>query len=238
MTRAQQLLLDLPLKPNYSEADYVESSCNWEASQWIRRWPDWPMKMIAIHGEPGCGKTHLAHIWQEKTGARFLSPADIVNLTPLDVIRDDHAFVLDDADPLFQKDGFDENYRKEGWMFHFYNLIKEKNADLLLCGLQPPTQWKVKLPDLRSRLATILSIAVLSPDEDALRAVLFKLCSERGMILSSEAGNYILRRVERSFESVRTLVDTLDVYTLSTHRQLTLGLVREVLSESTTPKRI
>lgn len=231
MSRAQQLLLDLPVKPNYSEIDYVESPCNWEATQWIHRWPDWPVKMIAIYGEPGCGKTHLAHIWQEKTEARFLTLNDIFKLTPHDALGEASAIVLDDVDSLFQKEGTHDVASVEDWMFHFYNLVKEKGTDLLLCGLQPPTQWTVTLPDLRSRLATILSIAVHPPDEEALKAVLFKLCSEHGMTLSVDVGDYILRRVERSFDRVRSLVTTLDHHTLSQHRQLTLGLVREVLSE-------
>lgn len=224
MMRAQQLLLDISCKPNYSKADFVESPCNWEATQWIQRWPDWPMKMIAIYGEPGCGKTHLAHIWQGISEARYLHSADAIKTSPLEATQNANAVVLDDADTALG--GLDDD-----WMFHFYNLLREKGADLLICSRQPPTQWVVKLPDLRSRLATILSIAVNPPDEDALRAVLLKLCHERGMTLSPEVADYILRRVERSFESIRSLVNTLDHETLTLHRQLTLGLVREVLSE-------
>lgn len=232
MTRAHQLLLDLPVKPNYSEIDYVESSCNWEATQWIHRWPDWPMKMITIYGEPGCGKTHLAHIWQEKTDARFLTSNDIRNLHPQDTLEGASALILDDADSLFQKETSQHVAAIESWMFHFYNLVKEKGIDLLLCSLLPPTQWTVALPDLRSRLATILSVSVNPPDEEALKAVLFKLCSERGMTLSVDVGEYILRRVERSFDCIRSLVAILDHHTLSQHRQLTLGLVREVFNET------
>jgi len=228
MMHARQLLLDLALKPNYAKADFVESPCNWEAMQWIQRWPDWPSRALAIYGDPGCGKTHLAHIWQERSNARFLTPTDILELTPLDALKGHKAFILDDADALLGKEGQEQT---ESWMLHFYNLAKEKSAGLLLCSLQPPTQWPIKLPDLTSRLATISSVAVNAPDEGALRAVLFKLCSELGMALTPEIADYTLRRVERSFESVRTLAITLNEHTLSRHRQLTLGLVREVLQE-------
>lgn len=234
MMHAEQLLLDLPLKPNYSEADFVKSPCNAEAIQLIECWPDWPMKMIAIYGELGCGKTHLAHIWERKTGALYLSPSDIQKLSPIEAIKNHEAFILDDADSLFTQDSISE-FKPEDWMFHFYNLVKEKGSDLLICSHQPPTQWFVKLPDLRSRLSTILSVAVKPPDENALKAVLLKLCHERGMILNNEVADYILRRIERSFEGIINIVSMLDHKTLALHRQLTLGLARELLNETITP---
>lgn len=217
----QQLLLDLPVRPNYSPADFVESTCNQEAVRWVHRWPDWPMTMMAIYGEKGCGKTHLAHIWQQKSAARYLTSADIPHLSPFEATQEANAFVLDDADILAQ----------EEWLFHFYNSLKEKNAYLLICCQRPPTQWAIHLPDLRSRLSTLFSVEIAPPDEEALRAVLFKRCSERGMVLSTEAGDYILRRIERSFASIGCLVETLDQYALSAHRQPTLGLIREVFKK-------
>jgi DnaA regulatory inactivator Hda len=220
MSTSRQLALHLPLKPSYAEIDFIESPCNKEALQWIRRWPDWPVKMIAVYGMPGCGKTHLAHIWQEKSTARLLTAQDITQITPLEAAQDATSFVLDDAETL----------EDENWLFHFYNLVKEKDAYCLFCCRQAPTQWKTTLPDLQSRLSTIVSIPVTLPDEDALRAVLFKLFAGKGMTLSQEIAEYILRRVERSFEAVRSLVDAIDCYTLSTHRPLTLMVVREVLA--------
>jgi DnaA regulatory inactivator Hda len=220
MIAPRQLPLHLPLKPNYAEIDFIESPCNREALQWIRRWPDWPVKMIAIYGMPGCGKTHLAHIWQEKSTARLLTAEDIAKITPFEAVRDFQAFVVDDADTL----------EAEDWLFHFYNLMKEKDAYCLFCCRQAPTQWTVTLPDLQSRLTTILSVPLPPPDEDALRAVLFKLFTEKGMTLSLDIADYILRRIERSFEAARTLVNAIDHYTLSTHRPLTLAVVRDVLS--------
>lgn len=232
MTQAQQLLLELPLKPNYSKADFIESTCNREAIQWIERWPDWPMKMLAIFGESGCGKTHLAHIWQEKSQARYLTPKDLSHLSPLEAITDASAIIIDDVDRMFLQNAMIEGTSPEDWLFHFYNLVKEGDINLLLCCQNPPTQWQVSLPDLKSRLATIMSVSVNPPDEGALNAVLFKICSERGLNLSVDVAEYILRRVERSFDCLRSLVVTLDQLTLSEHRQLTLGVVRKVLRDT------
>lgn len=232
MTRANQLLLDLSYKPDYSSANFMKSSCNWEALEWIDRWPNWPMKMIAIYGEPSCGKTHLAHIWQEKSGASYLNFAEALRLSPEKVVKANQAIILDNAD-LYPPTNTQSQKNQEEWLFHFYNLIKENHSDLLICSRQAPNHWVVTLPDLRSRLSTILSVAVNPPDEDALRAVLVKQCAEKGMTLSPEVAEYILRRVERSFESIRNLVTILDQKTLTLHRSLTLGLVRNVLSDLT-----
>ena len=102
---------------------------------------------------------------------------DIALLMPHEAVKDAIAFVLDDAADTLEK---------EDWLFHFYNLVKEKDAFCLFCSAQAPTQWGVQLPDLRSRLSTLLSVSVTPPDEDALRAVLFKLFTEKGMTLSSQ----------------------------------------------------
>ena len=227
MKKPRQLPLYLPLQASYSPDDFIQSASNQQACQLIRSWPQWPGKMAAIYGERGCGKTHLAHIWQARAGARFINAYDFKILSPLDATRNFQAFVLDSADEVLG--GMAEH---EAWMFHFYNLIQEKNAFLLMCCTLPPTRWAIALPDLISRLSTVISIAVNPPDEEALRAVLFKLCSGLGMTLSGEVADYILRRMERSFAGAHTIIEQLDSYTLSTHRQPTVGLVREMLQAS------
>ena len=224
-----QLPLYLPLQPNYASTDFIQSSCNAEALRWIQRWPEWPLKFSAIYGETRCGKTHLAHIWQEKSEAYFLTLQDIQHISPAEIIKNYQTFGIDNADSLFSAKDIQEQDYREKWLFHFYNLAQEKGAYCLIFGLQPPTQWNLRLPDLRSRLSTVLSIAVYAPDEEALRTILFKLSSERGLSISSESADYILRRIERSFEKVCTVIEAIDQHSLSTHRQPTTGLIREVL---------
>ena len=74
---AKQLTLDLALPPpTYRREDFIVADGNREALAWLDRWPDWPAPALALGGPPGCGKTHLAHIWATRTGAAILqSPA-------------------------------------------------------------------------------------------------------------------------------------------------------------------
>ena len=53
----------------YKQGDFPVADCNLAAVQWIDRWPDWPGPILVVSGPAGCGKTHLAHVWQERSGA-------------------------------------------------------------------------------------------------------------------------------------------------------------------------
>ena len=68
----QQLSFDLPARAAMGAADFAVSDCNRDAVAWLDRWPDWPGAILAIYGPAGCGKTHLAHVWQTRSAARFL----------------------------------------------------------------------------------------------------------------------------------------------------------------------
>jgi hypothetical protein len=71
----QQLPLDLAYRPALGMADFVIAPGNRDAVAWIDRWPDWPSHALAIHGPKGSGKSHLAHVWQARSGAVFLDRA-------------------------------------------------------------------------------------------------------------------------------------------------------------------
>ncbi|MGB8274330.1 MAG: DNA replication protein, partial [Alphaproteobacteria bacterium] len=73
MSPGRQLPLDLPHRPALGLEDFLVAPCNVGAVRWIDRWPDWPGPVLAITGPSACGKTHLAHVWQARSGAAMLS---------------------------------------------------------------------------------------------------------------------------------------------------------------------
>lgn len=216
----QQLTLPLSVPRSFQEDDFIQSPTNWEAFTWIERWPDWPMQHLAIYGEQGGGKSHLARIYQKKANARLLSPTCTLG-QPLLLCQAHKAFVIDDYDQI----------QDEEWLFHFYNITREKKAFVLYLGRQAPGHSLFLLPDLRSRMRSIHSVAIQSPDDDLLKKLLERELESRGLTLTSDVCEYILKRVERSYASIHDLIEKIDQHTLTHQKALTLFTVRDVLLE-------
>lgn len=134
--------------------------------------------------------------------------------------RQTGAEVLDDID----RAGDDEA------VFHAWNRASEAQA-LLLIARTPPSAWNVRLPDLRSRLAATPQIAIQSPDDALLSAVMAKQFRDRGLKVAPDVVAYVLTRIERSFAKVAEVVDDLDTLSLATHRAVTVPLARAALAE-------
>jgi chromosomal replication initiation ATPase DnaA len=218
MKKTSQLSFDLSLPPAYSAADFLPAPCNEAATGWIDRWPDWPGFGLAMAGPAACGKSHLAHIFAEKSGS-VVVPAAILTPDNIPDIAGDHGVVAEDADR-----GVDETA-----LFHLFNLQKEQGKPLLLTGRDAPNRWKIALPDLRSRLATLPLAEIGSPDDFLLEALLVKLFADRQLRIGPDVIAYALPRIDRSFAAVRGLVEQLDKAALEGHRAVTVPLVRTVL---------
>ncbi len=69
----RQLVLALDHAVSFAREDFLGGPSNASALTLIERWPDWPDRIMALVGPHGSGKSHLATIWAETTGARVLA---------------------------------------------------------------------------------------------------------------------------------------------------------------------
>lgn len=219
MTQTAQLPLDLDFRPALGGEDFLVAPNNEAAVAWIDRWPDWPGPALAIHGPAGCGKTHLAHVWQAMSGAVLLRAERVAEASPPEMLGGRKACVVEGAD-----DGVDEEA-----LFHLYNWIGEQRGHMLLTGRSAPARWPVALPDLRSRLSSVPAVAVGEPDDALFMAVLVKLFSDRQLQVGEEVIRYMTTRMERSFDAARRAVKSIDSAALAARRGITVPLVRETL---------
>lgn len=210
---ARQLRLDLAKASSHAADDFVISESNRRAVESLEAWPNWPGGRLALIGPPGSGKTHLAHVWATRVGAvewdRARQPTRTSTAGPT---------LIEDAD----RRAADES------LFHIFNRADD-GSTVLLTGRSVPSMWRVRLPDLRSRLNALTVANIETPDDAVLLGVVEKLFRERNIRPTPGVSNYILRRIERSVPAARDIVDQIDQYAGEEKREVTLSLVRDIL---------
>lgn len=217
----EQLAFDLPHRPALGADDFLVSDCNALAVRLIDVWPDWPSPANLISGPAGAGKTHLAHVWSLKSGAVSLRP-NRRGAFSADGLADAKAVIVEDLD---------RTRIDEASLFHLLNTISERRMSLLLTGREPPAQWRVALPDLASRLRAVPVVAIGSPDDVLLRAVLLKHFADRQIEVDPTVIAFLARRMERSMEAARQLVALMDKRSLGAGRKITRPFASEILDE-------
>jgi chromosomal replication initiation ATPase DnaA len=126
----------------------------------------------------------------------------------------------------------DADQRPEAELFHAWNKAQaERRPQLFVVDTAPP-DWRVRLPDLRSRLAAS-PIAVIEPPDDALMALLLeRQFHRRGLDARPDLIQWLVTRLERSHIAVIRAVDILDQDVLERRKRLSIPLARATLVEA------
>ena len=214
----RQLLLALDHTVSFARDDFLAGPSNAAALALIERWPDWPARVMALVGPKGAGKSHLAAMWAESSGARILS-AKLLPDTDLPAAFATGALVVEDIDPT----DLDERA-----LFHLLNLVRELDAYVLITARSAPSGFKVGIRDLASRLRAVPSVVLAPPDDQLLRALIVKLAADRQIPVDDALVNYLATRIERSFEAAHAAIARLDEEAMRQHRPVTRALAVEL----------
>jgi len=217
----RQLALALDHAEKLSREDFLPGPPNDAALAMIERWPDWPARTIAITGPEGSGKSHLAAIWAQMSGARVVSARALQTATLPEALATG-ALVLENCG---------EGALDERALFHLLNLVGEQQGHLLMTGRSVPALWDAALPDLASRLRAVPAIAMAMPDDALLRAVMVKLFADRQLAVDESLVSYLLTRVGRSFAAIQVAVQTLDREALQRKRPVNRALASELFRD-------
>src|SRR5574343_177336 len=173
-----------------------------------------PTTAFCLHGETGCGKTHLL----QASGFTYVDAQENPALLG---IRETAQLAVDNVDTL--------NADGQVALFALVNQIKAAGGRLLIGAPQPPAHLGLR-EDLRTRLGSglIYRLQALSDAEKA--AALATLARERALKLPTDVIDYLIRHVARDMRTLTMLLVALDQYTLEQKRPVTLPLVREMLN--------
>jgi chromosomal replication initiation ATPase DnaA len=213
-----QLILKFPYRQAYKKEDFYVSPSNQEAYDFINSWPRWIKKIVNIYGPPGSGKSHLAHILKSKTQCLKIESKNFTDEV-LFKFKTKEALILENL----------EHSISEKLLFALWNTVLQDNKYLLITSKKPISSYKFKLKDLSSRANSSLIFGINLPSDDLISVILAKNFSDKQIKVEKKHIDYILKRIDRSYEKISQFILTLDKYSLKKGSPFSLKLIKEVL---------
>ena len=191
-----------------------------------------------IWGGSNSGKTHLLkaisnhYLLNEQSASyiplsksQYFSPLVLDNADKLDVV------CIDDLELVAGND------ECELALFNLFNQIREQqslfhngNKTLLIISANcPPHQLQIKLADLRSRLTWGEVYHLPDLNDEQKRVILQRAAYSKGLELTEEVANFLLKHLDRDLKSLLEVLAQLDQASLQAQRKLTLPFVKETL---------
>lgn len=212
-----QLTLELGHTPSHDEADFLVGEGNELAYGRILAFPHWPDPVTLLVGPAKSGKSHLARIFADRSGARYAGMDDLEALAreggtvPL---------IVEDVDRL----GYDE-----AGLFHLLNQSMREQRPILLTAREDIANWPLATDDVRSRARRATAYSLELTDDIQLSQMFVKLFGDRQIKVDPRIIAYLVARMERSAEEVVILADLMDRLALAKGTAITRSIAADAL---------
>ena len=213
-----QLILKFPTQQAYKKEDFYVSSSNQEAYDFINSWPKWIKRIINIFGPTGSGKSHLAFMLKSKTSCLWVDSKELNEKTFLK-FKTKEALIIENLNEKIS----------EKLLFTLWNIALQDNKYFLITSKKPINSYKFKLRDLASRVNSSLIIGINLPSDDLISVILAKNFSDKQIKVEKKHIDYIIKRIDRSYEKISQFILILDKYSLKKGSPFSLKLIKEVL---------
>ena len=214
---SKQLLLNLRTFPSMGREDYIVSSINKDAVIWLDIWPNWPSLGFIVCGPTGSGKSHLASALKTLSHG-FIIEAKNLEESKLDDITENKCLIIEDI----------HKFKSEKLLLHIYNLMVERKNNLMFTSNLPISNINFKLLDLKSRILSMPQINIGLPDDELLKNLLIKQFADKGVLVDFEVINYLIKRIDRSFESIIKMVSRINTLSLEKSKKITIPFLKNV----------
>jgi len=213
-----QLILKFPAQHAYKKEDFYVSASNQEAYDFINSWPKWIKRIVNIYGPSGSGKSHLASILKSKTSCLQINAKQLTEKIFLK-FKTKEALIIENLNEKIS----------EKILFSLWNIALQDNKYLLVTSIKPISSYKFKLKDLVSRVNSSLIIGIKLPSDDLISVILAKNFSDKQIKVEKKHIDYIIKRIDRSYEKISQFILTLDKYSLEKGSRFSLKLIKEVI---------
>ena len=214
-----QLFIKFENIKDYKKENFFVSTSNLEAFEILNSWPKWIKKFINLYGEKYSGKSHLARIFESKSTCLNIREKDFTEEI-LIKFKTKQSLIIEDY----------QNNISENLLYSLINIVEQENKYLLITSEKPINEFNYKLNDLVSRLNNFLYIKLGAPDDELIYALIVKNFSDRQITIDKKLIDYIIKRIDRSYESIFVFISKIDQLSLQKGKPINLEVIKKVLS--------
>jgi len=214
----QQLILDLRSIPSMGRNDYFVSDVNKEAVTWLDAWPNWTTFGFIVCGPLGSGKSHLAQVLKTLSHGCIIEAKDVSDQN-IDQLSEKKCLIIENI----------ELFTSETLLFHLYNMLLENKNNLMITSKLTMSQISFELPDLKSRLLSLPQVNLGFPDDRLLKNLLIKQFLDKGILVEMDVIEYLIKRIDRSFEAISKLVSKIDFKSLEKAKKITIPFIKNTI---------
>jgi len=215
----EQQTFDLVVEDYIFEDDFCISDSNQKVYNYFSNWPSWDCRILNVFGPRMSGKTFLLTFFANKNSFLKIESKNL-NQEILDKALLADALILEDVNININ----------EEFLFLIFNEFKNNNKFLVFSSDVDTSHIQFNLPDLSSRMKSILNLEILNPSDNLLYSILLKELSSRQISIKPELLSYIIKRIERTYSSVNIFVNNIDKASLQKKKRIDLQLINQVLS--------
>ena len=114
---------------------------------------------------------------------------------------------------------------------HFLNRVTYQDGSVLFLSNLSPSNMSWKLDDLNSRIRSLISSKINLPDDVLLYSFMVKYSNDKKLLINDKQLIYILKRLNRNFGSVISVIDKLDIYSLEMKEKISYKIIKTILNE-------
>jgi len=223
----KQLVLDMGLPTGPSLSNFCAGP-NLDALSHVQLWLGEPGSHLRsplpsyFWGPSGSGKSHLLQALHTALTRRGES------VGWLDATRQDPLDFSDDWSCVLMDDVHSYSLSLQHTAFNWFVNAQSQQIAVLAAGSLPPADLKLR-DDLRTRLGWGHVFALKPLDESERRVVLRQAALDRGLALTDEVMDFMLKRFSRDLGSLMELLALMDAYALQTQRAITIPLLKSMM---------
>ena len=240
------------LNPRYTFENFVVGPFNelaHAASQAVIKSPGMVYNPLFVYGSTGRGKTHLIqaignqikksfpnkkvyYLTSEKFGSEFFVAIQEGKVQPFkDKYRKYDVVIMDDVQFFSNKEKFQEE------LFHFFNTFHDTGRQLIFSSDRHPNVIPGLEDRLRGRFSVGMIVDIPEPDNESRTAIVKTKCATHSISLPEEAIQLITEAISDNIREIEGLINVIACQTQLRNRELTVNEVKNILKNSSKPKK-